>query len=162
MRKFATAILTILIAATMFYSCIDAPTFPSTPSISDARLELGNPPLTPGDSGTFVNILFDFTDGDGDIGRLPGDSTTENLFLENSQLDTTFVDASYSIPFLPMIGGVPDISGTVKVQLNLSTFQGFCFARPDLESVSYRLWIKDREGNESNAIDVPPIPLECN
>jgi hypothetical protein len=162
MKRVAHAILIILTAGWMAYGCIDAPMFDSVPEISNARLELGNPPITPGDSGTFVNLLFDFSDGDGDIGRLPGDTMTENLFLENSQLDTTFIETSFSIPFIPPNGGVPDITGTVRVQLNISTFQGFCLARPDLTQVEYKLWIRDREGNTSNMLDVPPIPLECN
>lgn len=157
-RKVIIGAVLAILAAT---SCVDAPSFDDVPAISNARLELGTDPIRPFDpEETFANLFFDFSDGDGDIGRLPGDSLTTNLFLRNEQLNEPFI-TPYSIPYIPMEGGVPDITGTVKVQLQISTFQGFCLADPDIGQVEYTLWIEDRAGNRSNTIAVPPIPLGC-
>jgi len=66
-------------------SCVDAPSFDDIPEIKNARLDLGSNPVNPYDTSVVfkVDIRFDFSDGDGDLGRLPNDSTTSNVFLVN-------------------------------------------------------------------------------
>ncbi len=162
MKSTIVAILTILISLVTITGCIDAPSFDEVPFISNARIQTGSSPIDPfADTSNFVTLVFDFQDGDGDIGRETPESAEENLFLENTQLDTIFIETNFSIPYIPPIGGVPDITGTIRVQLNISTFQGFCLAQPDLTQIEYRLWIMDRSGNQSNIIDVPAILVDC-
>ena len=174
-------------AGCVMQSCIDAPSFDSLPAITDVRIEIGNSPVIPGDSNSFVNILIDFTDGDGDIGHESSDSISD-LFLVNSQIyffndtlgefDTTLIDtfiSSYLIPFIPANGGVPDITGTIKVNVldpvkAPTTFAGFCAIsnnNPDgivggpLTEVRYQVWFMDRDGHRTSVVDVPPIPIDC-
>jgi len=143
-------------------SCVDAPSFDDIPEIKNARLDLGSNPVNPYDTSVVfkVDIRFDFSDGDGDLGRLPNDSTTSNVFLVNEQLLTAPDTFFYSMQYIPPDGGVPDITGTVKIQLEQSTFDGFCIAGP-LDEVNFDIWIEDRAGQKSNTLSIPSIPLNC-
>ena len=196
----------------MVSSCIDAPMFDDIPEISNPRIQLSSNPLdvsiTGGDS---VMILFDFKDGNGDLGydiaqdgirtiettsifdttvtidstletelvieidSITMDTTTtidssyvydtmtvinetilsdtfidlpDHVFLRYEEFDTFFTQ--YTIPRIPMIGGVPDITGTVKIFVPTSTgsFFGPCISNPQISTVTYSVFIKDR-GRES-------------
>lgn len=167
--------------------CVDAPSFPSAPIINDVRLELGSSPVVPGDTGSFVRILIDFTDGDGDIGHNTADSITD-LFLINEQIyyyddslemfDTTRIDTltnSYLIPIIPPNGGVPDISGTIRINVldpvkSPMAFAGYCAVSNNspqgivdgpLTAIKYKVWFMDRAGNRTEVVSVPGIPIDC-
>ncbi len=178
MKRRFPAIIVILMTAWWLNGCVDAPDFNAVPEISNVRLEMSGAVVSKNDS---VVIAFDFSDGDGDIGHLPQDSVTD-LFLMNAQIfkldslggaDTTCIDTTVSeflIPYVPMIGGVPDITGTIRVQLLPTTFLGYCSVseqRPDLivdgplNALEFSLWIMDRGGRLSNRVEVPPIPISC-
>ncbi|MCP4121474.1 MAG: hypothetical protein GY751_06940 [Bacteroidetes bacterium] len=162
MRYFFGIVMALIAALSLITGCVVAPTFDDVPSISNARLDLGSNPVNPYDTSVVfkVDIRFDFSDGDGDLGRLPSDSLTNNIFLVNEQLVSAPDTFFYSLEYIPPHGGVPDITGTVKIQLQQSTFDGFCIAGP-LDEVNFDIWIEDRAGRKSNVIAVPSIPLDC-
>jgi hypothetical protein len=158
---FILLVFTLLIFSN---SCIDAPSFADIPEISNPRIIIsGDAIVTGGTSTDSAILIFDFKDGDGDIGYVSGDTTVEipsHVYLYREELD--FTDSvNFKIPFIPQSGGVPDITGTVYITITNSSFLGPCLSPSRFETANFDISIKDRAGNRSNVINFQTIPVIC-
>jgi hypothetical protein len=158
---FILLVFTLLIFSN---SCIDAPSFANVPEVSNPRIIISGDAIVASATGTDSAILiFDFKDGDGDIGFISEDTTVEipsNIYLYRNEFDVTD-SVNFKIPFIPQSGGIPDITGTVYITITNSTFFGLCSTTPRFETANYEVSIKDRAGNISNVINFPTIPIDC-
>jgi hypothetical protein len=156
----ATSVIMLFILFT-FNSCIKAPDFPIEPVIEFQSISKDVIIQNSIEEDSLI-IVFSFTDGDGDL----GDNDSLNVFLTDSR--DNFVAERFRIPFVPREGAANGISGDITIRV-LST----CCIYPDLtppctpsqtnplDSLFYKIQIKDRAGNESNIIETPRILVRC-
>lgn len=110
-------------------------------------------------------VTFRFEDGDGDLGRTDQEPDNNIFFIDER---TGTLDNTFAIPTLPADGAGNGVEGQIRILL-FST----CCIYPDgsdpcvpndqypLDTVQYRIYIKDRAGHTSNEILTPPIILLC-
>lgn len=142
-----------------FTSCYKAPSYPNEPVITFGGFEKDKAIYTLGDSGW---MYIKFTDGDGDLGILNGDSSS-NIFLKN--LKDTLIDnfnIPYNIPRIPQKGTSISIDGTIGYKLialfQPSTYQlYFTQTGKTVDTFSYQIYITDRAQHKSNIITTPQI-----
>lgn len=165
MNALVRGILILVLGGFLATSCIDAPSFNDTPELSNPQVLLARTPVSGAIGATDTILLkFDFADGNGDIGYVLSDSNNippPHVYLTFEEFDTTFTQ--YTIPILPANGGVPDITGTVTITIlaGTGTFFGACQSNPQVNTVTYSVFIKDRSGAASNEITFPTIPIDC-
>lgn len=146
------------------WRCLDSPDFPDEPfieflSISKDTLAQG---IFQDDS---LVVRFRFEDGDGDLGRKDQDPENNIFFIDER---TGTLDNTFAIPEIPQEGAANGVEGEVRIVL-YST----CCIYPDgsdpcvpneqfpLDTVMYRIYIKDQAGHKSNEILTSPIILRC-
>jgi hypothetical protein len=142
-------------------ACTKAPDFPIVPVISNLRIN--KDVLLQGFSNQDTLLfIFDFTDGDGDLGS----EDSLNIFVIDNRDNNVF--ESYRIPFLPIQGAKNGIEGTITAKANTT-----CCIFPDntppcspsssfpRDTVLYSIYIVDRAGNKSNTLSTPPITILC-
>ena len=143
---------------------MDAPNYPIEP-----RIELVGMSKDTIKQGIFqqdsLTVIFRFEDGDGDLGRTDQE-TENNVFFIDERTGT--LDNTFAIPEIPQEGAGNGVEGEVRILL-FST----CCIYPDgsdpctinsqypLDTVRYRIYIKDRAGHKSNEIFTDPIVLLC-
>jgi len=158
----------LLLALTLFQFCVKPPDYPDAPVIefkSISRTTMKQTPLMPTPPDT-VLISFTYTDGDGDLGS---EDKEANIFVKDLR-DSMLPAETFSIPYIKPQGTGNGISGDISVKI-FSTSCIYIDAEGNkiqgldvpvaLDTVNYQVWIKDRKGNESNKIDIPPITLIC-
>ncbi len=98
-----------------------------------------------------VVITFEFTDGDGDL----GDNTPDikNLFCTDSRNSVTY---EYRIPQLAPDNANIIIKGQQAFELPA---QGFIDDSHTTETATYSIYIKDRQGNQSNTITTDVLTI---
>lgn len=146
------------------WRCLEAPNFPIEPSIE--FMGLSKDTIRQGifqEDSLFVT--FRFEDGDGDLGRTDQEPDNNIFFIDER---TGTLDNTFAIPTLPADGAGNGVEGQIRILL-FST----CCIYPDgsdpcvpndqypLDTVQYRIYIKDRAGHTSNEILTPPIILLC-
>ncbi len=140
-------------------SCIKPPDYPDEPVIE--FVSLGRTSLLQDVDTTLITISF--TDGDGDLG-LVDDDTEKNFILTDTR---TNYKEYYKIPFIPQQGVGNGISGEISINIKASccipTSGIPCLpnAGQPPEDIIYTIQIKDRSGNLSNMVTMPPIQLIC-
>jgi hypothetical protein len=148
-------VVIILLAGACFYACKESPSFPITPVITFKSV-----------NKTYINqltdsvqLVFGFTDGDGDLGLTQSDTSTDADVIDHRPDDPLHKDFDYTyrIPFITPSGQVKDISGDVTITLPGVT----CMPNKTLDTVIYEIKIKDRAGHWSNLIQCPPITVNC-
>lgn len=158
----ANLYLILIIFITSLIGCIKPPDYPIEPEIQFLRFTKNT--MNQG----FLNedsllVTISFTDGDGDL----GDHDSLNIFLTDTR--TNFLQDRYRIPFIPEQGSSNGISGEISFIL----FNTCCIYQSSIppctpserqprDTLSYRIYIKDRAGNQSNEIETDPIFLRCN
>lgn len=143
----------ILFSLMLVAGCINKPNFSVIPAITYE-----------GVNSTFVvsgqdSLIFqiDFEDGDGDLGSDNAD-TTVNAFMIDSR---TGFPVSYKIPYISPKGTTEAISGSIW--FTLVPFAIACRPdHPDMDTVTYQIYIVDRAGNESNRVFTDQIIIDCN
>lgn len=151
----------ILAFLTFLGACTQAPDFPKEPVISNIQINKTILKQGLGDQDSLL-VSFDFTDGDGDVGREDSLSIT---FIDNRD---DSVSDQFSIPFVPEAGSGNGIEGTIYVRMK-TTCCIFASGQPPCNPstseptniVSFTVFIKDRSGNESNRLRTPDITLLC-
>ncbi len=145
-----------------FFACIKPPSYPIEPVIAFTSLSKVTIQQSTLNEDS-ITINFTFTDGDGDL----GDSDSINIFVTDTRQD--FIANKFRIPFIPPEGAANGISGEVSI-VTYST----CCIFPDgqvpctpsvtypVDTLTYKVQIKDRAGNLSNIIETPPIFVLCN
>ena len=154
----------LIISCTLFTfsSCIKAPDFPDEPVIE--FISLSQQVLNQGALNIDSTLLIiSYTDGDGNLGSDNG----SNVFITDTR--DGFQLEGFQIPKIPEEGSTNGISGTLEMLLYTT-----CCYFPDgtppcnvssefpIDSVSYEVYIVDRDGNESNRILTPFIEILCN
>ena len=159
--------LSLLAAFTLVFACTSPPDYPIEPLLDN--LYVTKDTLRHGsmqEDTTYA--IFNFTDGDGDIGFADSDSISD-LFVVDTR--TGFVDNQYKVPFVPELGASNGIKGQISVRLFTSCCVfpdslGLDPCNPDLppfeyQQVVYEIYIKDRAGHQSNVLQTPPIYIKC-
>lgn len=161
-------LLTIILAF-LASNCVQPPNYPAIPAIeyvgmNQQSIEQGNSTTRP----DTLEITFSFTDGDGDLGFGPGDSTVD-IFLTDSREGFTDIK---KLPMIPDQGIGNGISGEITVRLpnrlplccTYADNSTPCQPHPTIktDTMSYTIQIKDRAGNMSNKIQTEVITILCN
>jgi hypothetical protein len=151
--KITTNLLLLLFAVSIISACMKRPNYPDYPIIKFKAF------IPEGDSAKFI---FEFTDGDGDIGLRKEDTLPPydaNLFLKYyEQREGVFVEIEPLIPFkyrIPDIsrkGKIKTLEGEIMVRINYY----YDFASP-YDTIKYSAYIVDRALNKSNVIETDPI-----
>jgi len=173
----------ILIAA----SCQKKPEYPVEPSI---KMKYLTKDMVEETIPTMVNnewveledsikIVFEFTDGDGDLGLEDGDTVNNIFYLDSTNLcrvddpnqypvnvNVFITDIrtgcirTYSMPYITPEGIIKAISGDMSILLN--SF----ICRKEIprvyDTLSYEVQIVDRAGHFSNVIQTQNIYIKCN
>lgn len=148
-----------LIAILFIASCIKPPDYPDEPVIE--FVSVGKTSLLQNTDTTLITISF--TDGDGDLG-LEDSETDKNFILTDTR---TGFQEFYKIPFIPQQGVGNGISGEIAInvlaQCCVPTNGVPCQPNPGQppENIVYTIQIKDRAGNLSNMVTMPPLELIC-
>lgn len=131
--------------------CIKFKSFPPTPVITFKSMNVSEVKqgVTP------IKILFNFTDGDGDIGLTQQDTSKDVLILDVRRGAPSFppIQYDYRMPYVTPEGNNKSISGEVEISIPNT------FCRPGLtvDTLRYNIQIKDRAGNKSNTIETPSL-----
>lgn len=141
---------TALFSLAVVLSC-NKDKFPKEPRISYKSIDPKNIL-----QGSAVQVVFAFTDGDGNIGTSGNNQTY--VYFNDSRISANRFD---SLPF-PEIGSETKgkaISGDVvftipKVFCSANSFQQ--------DSVRYRIFVRDRDYHPSDTITTEYVHLKCN
>lgn len=149
-------------------SCLQSPEYPIEPQItfkgiSKTRM-LSSLGILRRDS---LLLTLSFTDGDGDLGTREGEPNRPiDLFVVD--LSSPNTPESFTLPYVAPRGAIKAINGDIRVALysTCCTVQDVApcqiSKKYPLDSVFYEVYIKDRAGNKSNVVKLPPIELICN
>jgi len=163
--KIGNALFMVILLIGIILSCTKPPDYPDEPVIAFGRLT--KTIIEQGNAGTrpdTLELIIDFTDGDGDIG-----SDSINVFLTDSRNGAREI---FRINPIPKQGTGNGISGEIMIKMPNRVY--FCCTFPNTtntcfpskeypeDMVSYKVQIKDRAGNLSNEIETPPITILCN
>ncbi len=113
-------------------------------------------------------ITIDFTDGDGDIGLSDDDVNPPydfNFYLEYFEWNGTAWEPGinalgdtivfqYRVPVLTPTGRNKALEGEIEVTIEPIYYNP---ASPNSDTIRYRVKLLDRNLNESNILDTPPI-----
>ncbi|MBV6441971.1 MAG: hypothetical protein EPGJADBJ_03668 [Saprospiraceae bacterium] len=165
---FAAALFLAVAAAGLFQFCVKPPNYPDEPVIEFVGLSknlMRQSKLGP----DTVMVMFNFTDGNGDLGS---QNNEPNIFIEDGR--DSFPQDPYAIPYIEPQGAGNGISGMITIALPTTCcifppINGITYppcdtsknAPQQLDTVFYRIYIKDRTGNVSNKITTEPITLIC-
>ena len=160
--KFKIAILSI-ITFSAISSCYKPPEYPDEPSVKFNRIEKPNEVFTL-DAGQNGSLFLDFTDGDGDLGKLNNQDSTSFVMYRNLRDTSFFGRRLYIIPIIPKKGTTSAISGTIEIKLNEALFNAyaayFVFKGISVDTFTYEMYITDRANHKSNVITTPPIVVK--
>lgn len=152
--------------------CVEPPKYPNEPALELVSLSAD----TIQQLQDSLYIVFDFTDGDGDLGfeSLSTDDCelcdsscyshpTFTVFVLDNRFnivngDTVRCLKTFNLPYIPPKGATDAISGTITLLLT----NEFCLPGRAIDTVSYGIMVKDRAGNFSNKIETGSVILRCN
>ena len=163
MKQFTSILFFTVITASVFTSCVKESSFPTTPIIAFDRFEIVN-------SDT-ANCYITFTDGDGDIGILDGDTISEPdltmkyLYQETDgefypydetpgtlEFDTLFYNNR--VPNITPDGQFKALDGEVQIKLRSAPIFS-----PFHSVVKFEIKLRDRAGNMSNTVFTNAITI---
>lgn len=151
--------------------CATPPEFPIEPYIEFISLSKDTMINGTGDDD-FVELVFSFTDGDGDIGFAQGDNPPKNIFLINRETGDTLLD-KFTIPEIPEEGSSNGIKGEITIILlqqccdfNPPAPGYFCgsgssVAPVPFDTLNMDIVIVDKAGHVSNRTQASPLILIC-
>lgn len=152
----------IIIQLLVIMSCVRAPEYPIEPVIQWIGMSKDSIRQSSIVSSDSIRLSFSFTDGDGDI----GDDDSLNVFLIDER--TGGIGQQYKIPFLAQHAGAKGISGEVSLTIRQTCciyYNGQLPCTPGVQqkvdTLVYRINIKDRAGHFSNTINTPLIKVLC-
>jgi hypothetical protein len=114
------------------------------------------------DTTSAVQIQFEFTDGDGDLGYDQQD-TVHNIYFKDSR-DTAAADFTFNYPFPYVASNMRPKNGSLQgnVVANL-TYSYFSINLDSLhvalggDTLTFKIYIIDKAGHKSNVITTDPI-----
>lgn len=159
-------------AANIWVYCVKPPDYPDEPVITFVSVSPGSilqRPFFRQPDTVYTDLVFSFTDGDGDLGF---SDTTASMIIRD--LRSPLLPKPYRLPEVSSLGAGNGISGEVTVRVPVSCcipdpVDGIPLPPCDTNSVSgqlldtlvYSIQIKDRAGHWSNVIESAPIILKC-
>ena len=161
--KIPILIITVLLSS---LSCKKIESLPEIPSISFNSFILKDTTDVLGNEGKIGELIFDFEDGDGDIGltqpdSLSVDSTNFNLFFTLfGKIDGEFIEVSendletplnYRIPYIEKEGQNKALIGEIQVD--------FIYLLFEYDTIKYSFFIVDRALHKSNVETTPEIAM---
>lgn len=150
-------------------SCTKAPEYPIEPQIAFSKMSKTRMLQSLGNKyRDSLALTINFTDGDGDIGTPENQSIrpTDAFIIDAVSGDTTDF---FTLPYVASKGASKAITGAITFAIYTN-----CCDVPDaircleksqkypLDTLFYKVIIKDRAGNKSNPLFLPPIELICN
>lgn len=158
LKKTALALLVL----TLLQNCANPPDYPDAPVIEFKAMSKNRMFQNSKPEADSISLTFTFTDGDGDLGS----DDSVSVFITDGR--DGFPKPPYKIPYIDEQGAGNGISGEITIRLNTTccTFSnGFppCSVVPavPLDTLTYKVYIRDRAGHLSNTIETPLIFLEC-
>lgn len=156
--------LIIILLGTTILACTIRPQFSDIPELTYTGLS-ANTMVQSSVLSDSIFLIFQFTDGDGDIGVADNQNDFDLIITDNR---TGNVYDRYKTPFVPEQGASNGIEGTVQLKL-YTTCCIFdetippCSAPPEfpVDSLSLDIQMFDRAGNASNIITTEFITLLC-
>lgn len=164
----------LLVLGFSVFACVKAPDYPQQPVISNVILNSNviNQASTPGSAEEFLVLTFDFTDGDGDIGKV--DPETQSFIGMDLEItdSRTGIGETINLPEVPAQGTANGISGEISIELSNKTY--ICCTYPDFspaclpnaqfptDTFSYTIQLRDQAGNFSNKLQTEVITVLCN
>lgn len=148
----------LIISTFLFASCFKTPTYPVAPTLEFSNYNNVTMPYNTS-SSPIGSMILNFTDGDGDLGKLDNADASSRIVLANNlytKLDT------FNIPIIPNKGTTNAISGTLEVKFDF--LEGVCGAlgvTQPTDTIIFNVYIEDRAGNKSNTITTPPLVIKC-
>ncbi|MFZ4543398.1 MAG: hypothetical protein ACOYOA_05065 [Saprospiraceae bacterium] len=161
--------LYFIIGLLLWSGCSKAPEYPLGPVIAFKKMSKNRMLQSLGNKyRDSLSLTIDFTDGDGDIGtpENQGRRPVDAFIIDAVSGDTTDF---FTLPFIASKGASKAINGEITFAVYTN-----CCDVPDaircleisqkypLDTLFYKVIIKDRAGNKSNPIFLPPIQLICN
>ena len=166
MKALTKILILIIIVLLGGLSCKKIESLPEIPSISFNSFILKDTTDVLGNEGKIGELIFDFEDGDGDIGltqpdSLSVDSTNFNLFFTLfGKIDGEFIEVSendletplnYRIPYIEKEGQNKAIKGEIQVD--------FIYLLFEYDTIKYSFFIVDRALHKSNVETTPEIAM---
>lgn len=150
--RFVIALLVPAVIAAV-PGCQKEDKYPVTPEIEFKSLDIYK-----NSSGQdSLELIFSFTDGDGDLGTPEIDLTSRDIFVKIFELrNGVFVEPvlpaplEYKLPYLEPRGNNKSLKGDIKLNVDYN------ITWPN-DTIRYSLYIKDRAGNQSNTITTSVI-----
>ncbi len=154
-----------LTALLLLASCTNPPEYPNEPEIE--YIGLNKNTIVQGNANTpsdTLAIRFSFTDGDGNL----GDRDSINIFLTDSRTGGQQV---FRIEPIPEEGAANGIRGEITLRLPNRIY--ICCTFPNstqtcvpseefpIDTMSYAIQIRDRDGNMSNKIQTETFTILC-
>ena len=166
MKSFTKILIITIIVLLSSLSCQKIESLPEIPSILFKSFILIDTTDALGNEGKVGELIFDFEDGDGDIGltqpdSLSADSTNFNLFFTMfSKIDGEFIEVSendleaplnYRIPYIKKEGQNKALKGEIQVD--------FIYIMFVYDTFKYSFFIVDRAFHKSNVETTPEIAM---
>lgn len=127
-------------------SCKKEETISATPTISFVSIS-PNPAIKNTDE---IDILIEYTDGDGDLGENTSDK--KNVFVTDERNNVTY---EFRISQLSPTTGII-IKGKLNIHLPA---QGFIDDTHTSETATYKIYVLDRAGNKSNELKTSALTI---
>lgn len=155
----------------LLHGCISPPSYPIEPQIS--FLSISKTTAVQLDS---LRVEFSFTDGDGDLGFEPYspsdcDLCSDSCLTEETLSIFVFDNRSecltpFNVPSIPPKGSSDAISGKINMVIYpvcciVNGFACIPSSEQPTDTVIFSIQLKDRAGNLSNIIDLPPVIVSC-
>ena len=157
-------LLAFLCGCTWF--CAKAPQFPVEPIIQIVTTNKDTIPQgTFGAPSDTLEVRFEFTDGDADLGFV---QDTFDVFLTDSR--SGFVN-TFRLPVIPELGNGNGISGEVTLKIPNQPFNICCVYQTEacaanpaypVDTFSFTVQFRDQAGNFSNKMQSEKIYILCN
>ena len=164
MKALTKILILIIIVLLGGLSCKKIESLPEIPSISFKSFILIDIIDALGNEGKIGELIFDFEDGDGDIGLKPADSlsvdSTNLFFTLFSKIDGEFIEVSeddlkttlnYRIPYIEKESQNKTLIGEIQVD--------FIYLLFEYDTIKYSFFIVDRALHKSNVETTPEIAM---
>jgi hypothetical protein len=171
MKKYLpiSLLLATLLLGAIGITCVQPPDYPVEPVIAFQQTTpalIFQRPFWSNPDTVYTDLIFTFTDGDGDIGF------DDEASVVVKDLRVPNVPKDYILPKVPEQGAGNGISGEVRLRVPVSCcipdpVNGIPLPACDStnqqlrDTIVYSIQIKDRAGNWSNTIESAPIILRC-
>ena len=162
MKNISIAFFFLLATITFVWTgCEEPPIYDDTPTIEWVSFSKD----TIQQLSETVTFKFNFTDGDGDLGK-DNDTTAHILLIDPRRTpnDTSF----YQIPTIEPQGIISGISGTIEIEVG-----NLCCINPNnplilcqninnyFDPITFKIKIRDIAGRWSNEIETDPLYVKC-